>query len=397
MSVAHVSLSEVATFIRGITYKPDDVVPNFSGGAIVCMRTANVQAELDETDVRSIPRELVKDEAKILREGDLLVSTANSWNLVGKCCWVPSLGYEATVGGFIAALRGDPDKIDARYLYHWFSSPKTQANARNCGRQTTNISNMDLGRCLALQLPLPSLGEQRRIAAILDKADALRAKRRETIAKLDRLLQSVFLDMFGDPVTNPKGWPIHRISDLLESVKYGSSAKASLQGEVPILRMNNLTYAGEMDLADLKYISTEQAEEKYLVKPGDILFNRTNSKELVGKTAVYAGPTPMAYAGYLVRGRVLQGHSPEYISSFLNSKCGKAILRNMCKNIVGMANINAREFGSIELPVPPCHLQARFQKSVQEIRDQRCALQQGAIQLDSLFASLQHRAFNGTL
>ena len=248
-----------------------------------------------------------------------------------------------------------------------------------------------------IKIPLPPLPEQRRIATILDKADALRTQRRAAIAKLDEFLQSVFLDMFGDPVTNPKGWPIRRISDLLESVKYGSSAKASLEGEVPILRMNNLTYSGEMDLTDLKYITANQAEEKYLVHPGDILFNRTNSKELVGKTAVYEGPAPMAYAGYLVRGRVLQGHVPEYISAFLNSKWGKAILRNMCKNIVGMANINAKEFGSIELPVPPSHLQARFQRSCHAIREQKRTLQHHATRLDTLFASLQHRAFTGGL
>ena len=248
-----------------------------------------------------------------------------------------------------------------------------------------------------IKIPLPPLPEQRRIATILDKADALRTQRRAAIAKLDEFLQSVFLDMFGDPVTNPKGWPIRRISDLLESVKYGSSAKASLEGEVPILRMNNLTYSGEMDLTDLKYITANQAEEKYLVHPGDILFNRTNSKELVGKTAVYEGPAPMAYAGYLVRGRVLQGHVPEYISAFLNSKWGKAILRNMCKNIVGMANINAKEFGSIELPVPPSHLQARFQRSCHAIREQKRTLQHHATRLDTLFASLKHRAFTGGL
>lgn len=105
----------------------------------------------------------------------------------------------------------------------------------------------------------------------------------------------------------------------------------------------------------------------------------------------------MAYAGYLVRGRVLNGHVPEYISAFLNSTWGKAILRNMCKNIVGMANINAKEFGSIELPVPPSQLQIRFQKSVQAIRDRKYTLHRQASQLDSLFSSLQHRAFAGTL
>ena len=118
MSFPSVVLGEIAEFIRGVTYKPTDLMDNFSEGSIVCMRTANVQKLLDETDLLSIPRGLVRNEVKILREGDLLVSTANSWNLVGKCCWVPSLNYLATVGGFIAALRGDKTKVNLRYLYH---------------------------------------------------------------------------------------------------------------------------------------------------------------------------------------------------------------------------------------------------------------------------------------
>lgn len=256
---------------------------------------------------------------------------------------------------------------------------------------------MDIGRCLALEMPLPSLSEQRRIAAILDKANALRAKRRDAIAKLDQLLQSVFLEMFGDPATNPKGWPTGVIGDMLESAKYGSSEKADLHGDVPILRMNNLTYTGEMNLTDLKYIASDKAEEKYTVRPGDILFNRTNSKELVGKTAVYEGPTPMAYAGYLVRARTLPEHAPEYISAFLNSVWGKSTLRAMCKNIVGMANINAREFQGIEVPIPPSELQFEFRERVMLIRAQKKKLEEHLLTLDRVFSSLQHQAFSGTL
>lgn len=218
---------------------------NFSEGSIVCMRTANVQKMLDESDLLSIPHDLVKNKDKILREGDLLVSTANSWNLVGKCCWVPALNYAATAGGFIAVLRGERKKVDPRYLYHWFNSPDTQVDARNCGRQTTNISNMDIGRCLALQIPLPPISEQRRIVVILDKADALRAKRREAIAKLDQLLQSVFLEMFGDPVANLRGWPQEELL-ALGKVQTGGTPPSSeddmFDGPVPFVTPGDLGY-----------------------------------------------------------------------------------------------------------------------------------------------------------
>lgn len=248
-----------------------------------------------------------------------------------------------------------------------------------------------------VQIPLPLLEEQRRIASILDKADELRQKRQQAIEKLDQLLQATFIDMFGDPISNPKGWDIGCIGDMLESVKYGSSDKATLEGEIPILRMNNLTYSGEMNLTDLKYITKVQADEKYLVKEGDILFNRTNSKELVGKTAVYVGPEPMAYAGYLVRGRTKANFAPEYISAFLNSPWGKEKLQSMCKSIVGMANINAKEFQSIVLPIPPEDLQIQFKNKILAIREKKQLLVNQLNVLETLFNALQNQAFSGNL
>lgn len=390
--VTHVPLGHISKFVRGVTYKPADLIDNFSKNSIVCMRTANIQKELDENDLKSIKSSVVKSNDKYLLEGDILVSTANSWNLVGKCCWVKKLNYPAVPGGFIAALRVDKSKADPRYVYHWFNSKKTQELARNCGRQTTNISNMDLNRCLSLELPLPSLAEQRRIAALLDKAEALRAKRQEAIAKLDQLLQSVFLEMFGDPASNPKKWPIGKISEMLEGLSYGSSSKADIVGDVPILRMNNITYSGEMDLESLKYLSRESAK-KYLISEGDILFNRTNSKELVGKTAVYYGPTPMAYAGYLIKGVVKKEHCAEYISAFMNSKYGKKLLQSMCKSIVGMANINAKEFGAIEIPFPPTDLQIKFKSKIKEIKSKKSLMIKQEKEILNLSIALQQQYF----
>jgi len=208
-------LASKISFIRGITFKPTDVVEFGSKNSTACMRTKNVQTDLDESDIISVPDEFVKREKLFLQDGDSLISTANSWNLVGKCCYVPKLGYKSTAGGFIAILRPKNDnELDRRYFYHWLSSPKTQHYARLCGRQTTNISNIDRERFLNLEIPLPPLKEQKRIAAILDKADGIRRKRQQAMAMADEFLRSVFLDMFGDPVTNPKGWEIKEVKKI---------------------------------------------------------------------------------------------------------------------------------------------------------------------------------------
>lgn len=249
-----------------------------------------------------------------------------------------------------------------------------------------------------LEIPLPPLDEQKRIAAILDKADALRAKRRQVIALLASLTQSIFLEMFGDPVSNPKGWGVCRISDLLESANYGTSGKAGSIGQYPILRMGNVTVDGRIDTSDLKYIDlSERDVPKYMVRKGDLLFNRTNSVDLVGKTAVFDLEDDYAFAGYLVRARTNGKATPEYISAYLNSPYGKGLLRGMAKSIVGMANINAKEMQNISIPAPPKALQEQFSMKLRELAKMRHRMMPSVSETDSLFASLQHRAFTGQL
>ena len=211
-----------------------------------------------------------KSSAKLVSKGSLLIAMYGA--TVGE---VSQLTFDATTNQAICNIQPDENVCDVNYLYRFLEASKSYLLSRRVGGGQPNISQSVIKD---LDVPLPPLAEQRRIASILDQADELRQKRQQAIEKLDQLLQATFIDMFGDPVSNPKGWDVGCIGDMLESVKYGSSDKATLDGEIPILRMNNLTYSGEMDLRDLKYITKAQADEKYLVKEGDILFNRTNSK-----------------------------------------------------------------------------------------------------------------------
>jgi len=204
--------------------------------------------------------------------------------------------------------------------------------------------------------------------------------------------------MFGDPVSNPKGWALGTIGDMLESANYGTSAKAGADGAYPILRMGNVTYSGSIKIDDLKFIDlAEKDVGKYTVRKGDVLFNRTNSADLVGKSAVFNQDKVFAFAGYLVRARVTGKHTPEYLSGYLNSIHGKAILRNMAKSIVGMANINAKEMQRIKILLPPKAEQERYSVVLSNIGDRRDILTTSLRVQESLFASLQFGAFSGAL
>jgi type I restriction enzyme S subunit len=242
---------------------------------------------------------------------------------------------------------------------------------------------------------LPDLSEQQRIAAILDKVDSLRRKRQEAIRLADEFLRAVFVDMFGDPETDPKGFPLGTIRDLVASANYGTSEKADENsGRFPILRMNNITYEGTWDLSSLKYVDLEdKIADKYLARKGDMLFNRTNSTDLVGKTAVFELDEPMAIAGYLVRVRMNERGNSYYVSGYLNSVHGKSALRTRAKSIVGMANINAQEMQDIPILLPPIELQDKYAEIVQATRTRCVRFGEFLAESTRLKDSLAHRFF----
>jgi len=204
--------------------------------------------------------------------------------------------------------------------------------------------------------------------------------------------------MFGDPVKNEKGWEKVQIKDLVSDVQYGTSSKSEDNGRYPYLRMNNISYAGYMNYSDLKYINLADADKiKFTVKSGDLLFNRTNSKELVGKTGIIEHEKEMVFAGYLIRVRVNELANPYYVWAHLNSKWSKTTLRKMCKNIIGMANINAKELQSIKILKAPIDLQNKFADQIQQIQVQKEKAQSSMNKAEELFNTLLQRAFKGEL
>ena len=156
--------------------------------------------------------------------------------------------------------------------------------------------------------------------------------------------------MFGAFPDNPRGWATGIIRDVVSDVHYGSSRPAFDGGRYPYLRMNNITYDGELDLTDTKQIDVPDNElDKCTVCRGDLLFNRTNSKELVGKTCVYNRDDMMVLAGFIIRVRLNERMLPEFLSAFLNTDFSKAMLLGMCKTAIGQADINAQEMQGIQI------------------------------------------------
>ena len=259
------------------------------------------------------------------------------------------------------------EKMEQQYLFYFLKS--------NVGRQMIKAKasgsvrdNLKMDMLKEMTIPERTIEEQKKCVATLDALKTIISLWEKELEKLDELIKARFVEMFGDPIQNPKGWEVVTIGDIVTEVRYGTSKPAVEGGKYPYLRMNNLTADGHLDLNDLKYIDIPDDEiEKCVVRKGDVLFNRTNSIELVGKTAVFDLPEDMIIAGYIIRVRLTEKMLPEVLSQYMNLEALKGILRGMAKGAVNQANINAQELQSIKVYIPEIELQKQFVKMKEQI------------------------------
>lgn len=364
------TLADVAEFVRGITFKPNDIEDGPTDKNVDCLRTKNVQASLDTRDVWAIDPSFVKRPNQYVTEGDILISSANSWNLVGKCSWIPQLARPTSFGGFVTVLRRRDDTVDSRYLFHWFSSDRVQRTIRSFGNQTTNISNLDLKRSASLALPLPPIAEQRRIAAILNKVEDLRTKRRTTLAHCDALVDSMFQAMFSAPDIRRE-----KIGNLVK-FKSGSFLPASgmvSTGGYSVYGGNGVN--GKHD----QYMFAERKLVIGRVGANCGVVHVTGPKSWITDNALYVESIPASA-------------SLEYLATAL-----RIANLNQYSSQSGQPLISGSRINQLEIALPAFELQEQFSDRVSNISRLKNRLQAQLTKLDALFASLQHRAFKGEL
>ena len=280
------------------------------------------------------------------------------------------------------------------YLYWLFNSKKfNQDKDKNSKGATQKAINLEgLGKIMIKEIP--SLDKQKEIINKINSCNEIIELKKEQLDELEKLIKSQFVEMFGDPEKNEKNWGVGLIRDLISDIKYGTSRPAVENGRYKYLRMNNITYEGKLDLTDIKYIDVPENEiEKCVAKRGDILFNRTNSRDLVGKTCVYNNDESMIIAGFVIRARVNKKANPYFISEYMNTKYMKNKLKSMCKNACGQSNINSNEFQNIRIYIPPIELQNQFAYFVEHIDKLEFELKKSLEETQNLFDSLMAEYF----
>jgi len=393
-----VPLGKLIKFIRGITFTPQELVIPYSEGAVACLRTKNIQTDLDLSDIIAVPHSLVKREEQFVQVNDMLISSANSFELVGKTVFVPELDFQATAGGFISIVRPLQRVIYPRYLFNWLMSPLTQLKIRYCGRKTTNISNLDREQFLNLEIPLPALDEQRHIADILDTVDSIRRSRQEALEQIDALIKSQFIEMFGDPVTNPKGWDVKRLAELIKV----RSSKRVYQREqatygVPFLRVSDLTNKIINGGNSCELYISEDLYESFLKRdlvpqPGDIL---VTSRGTLGLCYIVNESDRFYFQDGMIswldnrKGKI----DSVYLSFlFHNDEIGRQIEQVSAGSTVRYLSLGNLE--NLKVLIPPISLQNEFAAFVEQADKSKFAMQQQLQEIETLKAALMQQYFS---
>lgn len=339
---------------------------------------------------------------QLVRAGDVLVSTVRP-NLNGVAHVPPEFDGATASTGF-CVLRPREGQLDGRYLYHWAKSPRFVSNMV---RRATGASYPAVSDRIVCEsrLPLPPLPEQQRTAGILDKADELRANRRAALGQLDTLTQSIFLDMFGDPVRNPKGWQRVLFSELLKAIDSGWSPvcldRPATDDEWGVLKLGAVTWC-EYDETENKALpSSLEPRPELEVHPGDLLFARKNTYDLVAACALVRTTRPRLLLPDLVfRFRILP--DAPVVNDFLHQLLIYPTKRREVQKLAGgsagsMPNISKGRLETLPIEVPPMQKQRAFADRLSSISRSKVAQTTSLTKLDGLFAALQCRAFMGEL
>jgi type I restriction enzyme, S subunit len=368
---------------------PSRSIASYYGGGIPWVKSGELNdGTIMRTEETLSKLGLERSAAKVFPARTLLIALYGA--TVGK---LAILGTPAATNQAVCAIFPS-ERVCTEFLFYYLLSQREHLLDKRTGGAQPNISQ-DVIR--ELSLPLLDLSEQGRVAGRLEQADRLRRTRRYALELTETLLPAAFLEFFGDPQRNPRNWDRGIIDDVLIFSQYGTSQKSNpARHGYPVLGMGNITDNGSLGLSALAYVELPKDDfEKLALKRGDIIFNRTNSSELVGKTACWNLDMDAVLASYLVRLRLKPEVLPEFFSAMLNTRYFKNLFRDRCKKAVGQSNISPTLLREFPVYIPPLPLQQKFVALVHRVERLRAVQCEALRQAEHLFASLLDRAFSG--
>lgn len=395
-TVAQVRLGDFCQTGSGSTPSRSEMARYYEGGHIPWVKSGELrESVITQTEEYVTDEALANTSVKLVPAGAILLAMYGA--TVGR---LGVLGVQATTNQAVCHIVPDPERADAKYLFHALAEQVPRIIAKGVGGAQPNINQ---GLVKELLVPLPSLAEQKRIAAILDQAESLRAKRRAALEQLDALAQAIFIEMFGEPHSNSLGWSdAERLGDVAEvvsGVTKGRPLKSTSSRVVPYLAVANIQDR-RLALSNVKEIEASEEEiSRYRLRVGDLLLTEGGDPDKLGRGSLWNGEIEdCIHQNHVFRVRLKVEHiRPLFLNWLVGSQRGKRYFLKSAKQTTGIASINMGQLKQFPLLTPPLELQLKFEQRLERLTLNVAMQRKSLAELDALFASLQHRAFRGEL
>lgn len=402
-----VSIGEVFEFVRnGASIKQDD---NKSGYPITRIETIwNETIDYNRFGFADVfDNELEKYEKYLLEVGDILMTHINSPKHLGKSALYNGFPEKLLHGMNLLCLRPKKEISNSIYLKHYLNSPYFKGLLPKISNQSVNQASFSAGNLKSLKIPLPSLIQQQKIANILDAADELRQNDKALLAKYDELAHSLFLDMFGDPVGNPKGWKVNKLKEISTKIHSGNTPKGGsevyVEEGITFFRSQNV-WKNRLVYEDIAFIdqATHDKMMKSSLKHKDILMTKTGrintENSSLGRAAMYLGEDDEANVnGHVYLIRLKKGIINEFVLHILTTKEYRGHIRSVCVGGIDKRQLNKDHIENFPIINPPIELQNKFTEQLAIIEQQKAITQKSLIKSEELFNSLLQKAFKGEL
>ncbi len=332
-----------------------------------------------------------------VKPNDILTTTMGT---IGRTCVVPSNIGKAIISSHLLKITPDLSLVSPTFIARYISS-KTAQRYFNKKAHGIVMKGLNTSIIKNMSIPLPPLPAQHKIVEILEEADNLRKLRQQADEKMKDLIPSLFVQMFGDPATNPKGWEVKKLKDVTLSVKNGLFKRPSEFGSgVPLINVVDLFAEYKVDLKKLDRVSATQEElQKYLIEDGDLFFCRSSlKKEGVAKCVVALDlKEPTVFECHTIMARLnKKALNPLYASIYFNHHGVRTYTVNTSQTAT-MTTIGQKDILRQTIFLPPLPLQHEFAKLVEDVEAEKARQAEGRKKLDELFNSLMQRAFTGEL
>ena len=368
------------------------------------LRSSNIhegRLVLDDVAYRKISEKIA--ERYKLEDGDILVTkSSGSSHLIGKSCLFLNPDNKIYLfSNFTQRLRTKKETFDSQFLYYFLNSPIAKTTLKKISNTTSGLRNLSMKDYARQLIPLPPLFIQQQIAAILEKADAARGKRRQANQLTEQFLQSAFLEMFGDPATNPKGWEIKQLAELAHEIHPGSTPKEELNAfadeGIIFLRSENILNKKVKISENQRYIKVQLYDDfpRLQVKNEDVLINIIGAS--IGRCAVFDGNLGRALLNQnICLIRCNNNLFPNYLCNYFLTDYCQGFFKGTGRGGAQYA-LNAKILADLKVPYPSLSEQQKFAALVEKVESLRARQRQSEQELEHLFHSLMQRAFRGEL